>query len=116
VEGWGRGMPLILTNEPGAQFREIARIFIADFARPSYHEDDEKISKETPKNPQRNPKEMILGFIKDNPTISAKELAEQCELSIYSVQHHINKLKEAGVLRHVGATKTGRWEVLCYKE
>ena len=33
-------------------------------------------------------------------------------MSIHSVQHHINKLKEAGIIRHVGPTKGGRWEVV----
>lgn len=39
VEGWGRGMPLILEQEPGVKFKEIAQIFIADFARPSFREE-----------------------------------------------------------------------------
>ena len=32
-------------------------------------------------------------------------------MSVHSVQHHVNKLKGAGVIRHVGPTKAGRWEV-----
>ena len=36
VEAWGRGMPLILENEPDAKFREVAKIFIASFGRPSF--------------------------------------------------------------------------------
>jgi len=39
VEAWGRGMPLILENEPGAKFREVANIFIASFGRPSFVEE-----------------------------------------------------------------------------
>ena len=33
-------------------------------------------------------------------------------MSVHSVQHHINKLKEIGFIRHVGPTKAGRWEVV----
>ncbi len=40
VEAWGRGMPLILENEPDAKFREVAKIFIASFGRPSFVEDE----------------------------------------------------------------------------
>ena len=29
VEAWGRGMPLILKNEPSAQFKMVAKLFIA---------------------------------------------------------------------------------------
>lgn len=36
VEAWGRGMPLILQNEPNAKFKIIAKIFIASFDRPSF--------------------------------------------------------------------------------
>ena len=40
VEAWGRGMPLILKNEPSAKFKEVAKLFIASFDRPSFIEDD----------------------------------------------------------------------------
>jgi len=33
-------------------------------------------------------------------------------MSIHSVQHHINKLKDAGAIRHVGSTKAGQWEII----
>ncbi len=39
VEGWGRGMPLILQNAPDVDFREIGTLFIASFPRPSYAND-----------------------------------------------------------------------------
>ena len=64
------------------------------------------------KKPQRNPKEVILAALKKQPSISIRELSVQCDMSIHSVQHHINKLKEAGVIRHVGPTKAGWWEVV----
>jgi len=36
VETWGRGMRLILTEEPTVQFSEVVQLFIAGFNRPSY--------------------------------------------------------------------------------
>ncbi len=36
VEAWGRGMPLILENAPDVEFKEIAKLFVASFARPSF--------------------------------------------------------------------------------
>lgn len=36
VEGWGRGMPLIMESAPDVQFRQIAGLFIASFDRPSF--------------------------------------------------------------------------------
>ena len=39
IEGWGRGMSLILDNEPKTQFEEVAQLFIASFPRPSFEPD-----------------------------------------------------------------------------
>ncbi|MBU1570067.1 MAG: hypothetical protein KKE00_06050, partial [Proteobacteria bacterium] len=47
VEAWGRGMPLILENEPGVKFREVAHIFIASFGRPSFVEEVDLASGKT---------------------------------------------------------------------
>ena len=36
LEAWGRGVPLILEKEPGVEFREVAKLFITSFDRPSF--------------------------------------------------------------------------------
>jgi ATP-dependent DNA helicase RecG len=122
VEAWGRGMPLILKYSPDVVFRETGDLFIVSFNRPSFLElegegetatqEKSGTSKETPKKHQRNTKEIILSVLKRQPSISIRELAFQCEMSFYSVQHHIKILKKTGAIRHVGPTKTGRWEVI----
>ena len=129
VEGWGRGMPLILENAPNVQFRQIAGLFIASFERPSFLAEsaqDTTVTTEksettegttqnhvtTPKKPQRNPKEKLLTIINEQPRLSVKELADISDMSVYSVQHHLDALKASGQLRHVGPTKGGHWEVL----
>ena len=129
VEGWGRGMPLILENAPNVQFRQIAGLFIASFERPSFLSEsaqDTTVTTEksettggttqnhvkTPKKPQRNPKEKLLAIINEQPRLSVKELADISDMSVYSVQHHLDALKASGQLRHVGPTKGGHWEVL----
>jgi ATP-dependent DNA helicase RecG len=71
-----------------------------------------KVPKEAPEKPKRNPKEVILATLKKQPSISIRELAVQCRMSVHSVQHHVNKLKDAGVIRHVGPTKGGRWKMI----
>ena len=122
VEAWGRGMPLILKYAPDVVFRETGNLFIVSFNRPSFldQKDDgeagaqgkSKVPKETPKKPQGNPKEVILKTLKEQSSISIRELSIRCDMSVHTVQHHINKLKEADVIRHVGSTKAGRWEVI----
>ena len=39
-------------------------------------------------------------------------LAERVGLTPNGVKYHLTRLREAGVIRHVGPTKAGRWEVL----
>lgn len=68
VEAWGRGMPLILENAPNVEFREIARLFVTSFERPSATvvankdvsktglETSLKSSSETPRKHQENTK------------------------------------------------------------
>jgi ATP-dependent DNA helicase RecG len=127
VETWGRGMRLILNEEPTVQFSEIAQIFIAAFNRPSFVGSgkgetertgaatvgiDGTPTKETPKKHQRNTKETILAALRGRPEISVKELAAQLEQTTASIRHHMRMLQKAGVVRHVGSTKAGHWEVM----
>jgi ATP-dependent DNA helicase RecG len=120
VEAWGRGMPLILENAPTVEFREIARLFIASFERPSFAlppslETPKKYqenTKETPKKRKRNTKEKLLQQLRNQPQSSVKTLAEQLDASEASIRHHLRSLQTAGKLRHVGPTKAGHWEIL----
>lgn len=108
VEAWGRGMPLILKNEPTVQFREIAKIFITSFDRPSFAEDAERATQETT---QETTQERILICMKADPGITRKQIAAKVGLTEDGVKYHLTKLTKSGVIRHVGSTKAGRWEV-----
>jgi predicted HTH transcriptional regulator len=61
---------------------------------------------------QKTTQEMILRLIKTNPAITRKGLAEKAGLTPDGVKYHLDKLREQGVIRHVGATKKGYWEVM----
>jgi len=112
--------PLNFKYAPDVLFRETGNLLIASFSRPSFleqknggaaatHEtvqEKSKVPKEIPKKARRNPKEVIL------VAISVRGLSVQCDMSLHSVQHHINKLKDIGLIRHVGPPKAGRWEVV----
>ena len=56
--------------------------------------------------------ERILALIEAEPGITRRRLAERIGITPDGVKYHLDKLRAAGVIRHVGATKTGRWEVL----
>ena len=76
----------------------------------------EKATQETiqeiEKTTQETTQEMILRFIKTNPAITRKGLAEKTGLTPDGVKYHLNKLREQRVIRHEGATKKGYWEVM----
>ena len=56
--------------------------------------------------------EKILRLIKENPSITNKELAMLCEITEDGVFYHIKKMKAAGVIRRIGPDKGGHWEVI----
>jgi predicted HTH transcriptional regulator len=60
VESWGRGMTLIHQNAPSVTFRQVAGLFIASFARPSFSPNAPKTvektgTTETPTTAPQNP-------------------------------------------------------------
>ena len=55
--------------------------------------------------------EKILELIKQKPTLSAAEIAMLINMSSRGVEKHIRKLREAGVLKRIGADKGGYWEI-----
>ena len=56
--------------------------------------------------------ERILDLLRTEPAISRRVMAERIGITPDGVKYHLTKLRAAGVVRHVGATKGGRWEVL----
>lgn len=129
VEGWGRGMPLILKNAPSVEFRQVAGLFIASFARPSFSSNDQDTvektkgttenAKETPQNPskplkapQKHLKEVLLTQLSEQPALSMAALADLNHTSLDSIRHHLLALQSAGRIRHTGPNRGGYWEIL----
>ena len=109
VEAWGRGMPLILKNAPDVQFSQVAGLFITSFTRPSYTSGKEPSQQATT---QETTQEKILACIRAEPTITGKQMALKIGITEDGVKYHLAKLKKAGIIRHLGPTRSGRWEVL----
>lgn len=136
IEGWGRGVPLILENEPKTQFQEIAHVFITSFPRPSFEPDyaEKAVAANSEKQPVIADKAgtsttgttgtsttgttgllaieaEILVLIDHDRHITLKKLAEKLNLTRGGVRYHTDRLKKKGMLRRVG-TYTGHWEVV----
>lgn len=107
VEAWGRGMPLIFKHAPDVAFREVGNLFIVSFTRPSFLKQPEGQEDGTT---QETTQEKILSILRTEPTLTRKLLAQRLDLTEDGVKYHLNKLKAAGKIRHVGPTKGGRWE------
>lgn len=54
----------------------------------------------------------ILKAIKDNPFIIQDELSKVIGLSRKSIIKNMNKMKDNGLIKRVGAAKNGHWEIL----
>lgn len=126
VEAWGRGMPLILQNAPDVEFREIARLFVASFERPSAvavttpeippttPETTPETGSTTPETAawlQINTKERLVQLLREQPQLSAPAIAAALGIGKDGVKYHLNQLKQTGKLRRIGPNKGGRWEV-----
>jgi len=44
--------------------------------------------------------------------LTQKGLSDQTGLTVDGVKYHLKKLKDAGMIKRIGSTKAGSWEVL----
>ena len=72
----------------------------------------QEIEATTQENGGTTTQERILALLKAEPGITRRLLAERIGITPDGVKYHLDKLRAAGIIRHVGATKAGRWEVL----
>lgn len=111
-------MPLILEQEPDVKFREVAQLFIADFARPSFAEQESVTgsatstitSTKTSIIPLSETESALIALVRQQPTMTLQDLASHLKLKKGGIRYHIDKLKDRGILRRVGA-KSGYWEI-----
>lgn len=54
----------------------------------------------------------IKMLMKENPMISASEIAKILSVSAESVRYRIKIMKRAGEIQRKGSTKKGRWEIM----
>ena len=100
VEKIGSGIKRIRELVPNVTFNISSNWFKVTFLR----ETTQETTQETTLR--------MLEVIRENPTITRKELAKIIGLSEDGIKYHLDKLRKEGVIRHVGATKKGYWEVL----
>ncbi|MFM9972576.1 MAG: ATP-binding protein [Burkholderiales bacterium] len=116
IEAWGRGIERImaeceLAGMPATDVRyEPTGLWTV------FHFADRKNAQENPQETtQENPQEKILALLRTEPFMTRKELAGRMAVSMDSIKHHLDTLKSSRLIRHIGPTKAGHWEVLTDK-
>lgn len=61
---------------------------------------------------QETTQERILALLRQEPTLTRKALAERIGITADGIKYHLDRLRAAGRVRHVGPTKKGHWEIL----
>jgi len=110
VEKWGRGISLILSKEPTADFRVITGIFITTFKRKEVEKVGKGLVDKLVEGLAENQKK-ILKLIAKNPQISKREMAGKIGISTTAIDKNLNSLKKRGILKRIGSAKGGHWEL-----
>lgn len=99
--------------EPFFDFDEDRTFFEVDFyIHPAFKEEQTKVV--SINNESLNLGEraiLILDIIKNNPSVTASEIAEKIEISKRATEKHLSKLKSAGILNRIGSDKSGHWTI-----
>ncbi len=107
VENWGKGIKLILSKEPTADFKVVAGIFITTFKRKGVDRGVVKGVEKLSENEQK-----IIDLILKDSSISKAEMVEKGGLSKKTVEYNLESLKKKGILKRIGGAKGGRWEII----
>ncbi|MFA5434262.1 MAG: ATP-binding protein [Candidatus Paceibacterota bacterium] len=91
--------------------------FSMSFERPDLQKMsiEQRIKKSSEKSSEKNSEkssEKVLGMIKGNRRISAKEIGELLGISSRQVEKNIAKLKEEKLIKRIGPDKGGYWEII----
>jgi len=111
IESWGRGIERIMQAcaDADVPIPEVSSDenglwmifhFLSEHQVDSGHEEG------------RTTQETIMKLIKSNPSITQKGLSDKTGLTVDGVKYHLKKLKNTGMIKRIGSTKSGRWEVL----
>lgn len=72
---------------------------------------NEETIRESKKTNKETIKEIPMRVMRDNPTITVKELAPILGLTEAGVRYHIDRMRKEGKLERAGSTKSGKWIV-----
>jgi len=110
IEKWGSGLKRIYEEckreKITVEFKKMEYGFNIIFYRKNH------AAQETTQETTQENSSQILKLLKEKPTITRKELSKKIGLSEDGIKYHLNKLKKEDKIKHVGSTKSGKWEVI----
>ncbi|HQA75538.1 MAG TPA: ATP-binding protein [Salinivirgaceae bacterium] len=71
-----------------------------------------KSQKNYPRKAQETTQEKILEAIRNKPEITQREIAQTIGITIDGIKYHIKKMTQAGIIKHEGPTKSGKWVII----
>ena len=117
IERYGTGVQRICTlydnnvNKPTFEVTEnlikITLPFLGSTTQKTTQE-----NRSTTQEIDNTPQESIINIIKEKPQITLQEIADILKLTRDGVKYHITKLQEEGIIKHEGATKSGKWIII----
>jgi len=113
VERWGRGISLILSKEPTAEFEEIGESFYVTFKRKNYESRmpyKTKLPEKLPENLSKLQR-IIMTNMLQKPRITYAQLVNITGKSREAIRKNINSLKKAGLVKRIGPDKGGHWQI-----
>lgn len=127
IEHWGSGIPRIINTVLEAGLREpefiggdidlrinIYRGQISNFD-PNDPKDGPNDPKDDPNDPKDDPNEfdnienLVLSILKDNPSISRREISIQLNVSDSTIKRTLSRLKKTNLIKREGSTRNGKW-------
>ena len=122
IEAWGRGYEKIreafeTEHLEIPMFEEVRGGVMATIKREKFinsqvqGNSDNKAVPTTTKTTTKTT-EKILNVIRENPKITRRQLAEMCGLTIDGIYWSIKQLRAKGIIRRVGPTNGGHWEIV----
>ncbi len=95
--------------------RVYGRLFKFEYSErvtiPSDPKATQKATQKRPETDQQKQEDAILKLIKENPYIRRKEMVSRLDIHESSVKRRLASLQEKGMIKHIGPSKGGYWEV-----
>jgi ATP-dependent DNA helicase RecG len=117
IESFGTGLKRITEACDKAGVQVEFQLLKNGFAVVYYRPDESFLTTEKTFDVVRNvvknkTEQALLSAIADNPGITADQIADSISKSARTVQRYLKKLQKQNLIRHVGPTKGGYWEII----